>query len=91
MTIYWLTAGGGVKPALYNGDMKPMVVFGQDGYVLHGDLFGRGKEEVIIITPQTAYIYSGTPYDLSETPSQKAIPQIKRLYASTLYPGGEYR
>ncbi|HCA69047.1 MAG TPA: hypothetical protein DEP17_01120, partial [Lachnospiraceae bacterium] len=83
--------GGGVNPTLYNGEMEPVVVFGEDGYVLHGDLFGRGIEDVIIYNSKNAYIYSGTPYDLSEASKPEAIPQIKRLYASTLYPGGEYR
>ncbi len=83
--------GGGVNPTLYNGEMEPVVVFGKDGYVLHGDLFGRGIEDVIIYNSKNAYIYSGTPYDLSEASKPEAIPQIKRLYASTLYPGGEYR
>ena len=83
--------GGGVNPTLYNGEMEPVVVFGEDGYVLHGDLFGRGIEDVIIYNSKNAYIYFGTPYDLSEASKPEAIPQIKRLYASTLYPGGEYR
>ena len=82
--------GGGVNPTLYNGAMEPVVVFGADGYVLHGDLFGRGAEEVIVYSHETAYIYSGTPYDLNAPVSHKPIPQTRRLYASTLYPGGQY-
>ncbi len=82
--------GGGVKPTLYNGDMEAVLVFGEDGYVLHGDLFGRGMEDVIVYTGKTAYIYSGTFYDLKQAPSGKAIPQTRRQYAATLYPGGEY-
>ncbi|NLK75859.1 MAG: hypothetical protein GX288_11315 [Clostridiales bacterium] len=82
--------GGGVNPTLYNGKMEPVVTFGEDGYVLHGDLFGRGIEDVIVYTADKAFIYSATPYDLTEEPSYKAIPQPKRLYSSTLYPGGEY-
>lgn len=82
--------GGGVNPALYDGDGNIVVEFGADGYVLHGDLFGRNKEDVIVYTPEKAYIFSGTEYDLSDKPSGVAIPQIKRLYSSTLYPGGEY-
>lgn len=82
--------GGGVNPTLYNGDMEPAITFPVDGYVIHGDLFGRGREDVIIYDSQTAYIYSGTDYNMEEEPSGVAIPQVKRLYASTLYPGGEY-
>ncbi|MFR6334197.1 MAG: hypothetical protein ACLUOI_39125 [Eisenbergiella sp.] len=35
-------------PALYDGNGEAAVTFSNDGYVLHGDLFGRGKEDVII-------------------------------------------
>lgn len=81
--------GGGVKPTLYDGNMNPIVTFPEDGYVVHGDLFGRGIEDAIIYANNTVWIYSGTDYDLSLPPSGKRIPHIKRLYASTLYPGGE--
>lgn len=80
--------GGGELPALYDGDMQKVVVFPHDGYVIHADLFGRGKEDVIVYDKSTAWICSGTPYDLSRMSSGKLIPQVKRLYASTLYPGG---
>ncbi|MBQ8640219.1 MAG: hypothetical protein IJ468_13770 [Lachnospiraceae bacterium] len=80
--------GGGVTPGLYDGEMNRVVSFANDGYVLHGDLFGRGKEDVIIYSKDTAWIYSGTAYDVSQEPSGKPIPQTKRLIASTLYPGG---
>lgn len=82
--------GGGINPTLYNGLMEEVVTFPVDGYVLHGDLFGRDIEDVIIYDKCKAYIYSGTPYNLEEEPSGKAIPQKKHHYASTLYPGGEY-
>ncbi len=57
-------------------------------YVLHGDLFGRGIEDVIVYGDKEAVIYSGTFADVHEKPSGKPIPQPKRLYSSTLYPGG---
>jgi outer membrane protein assembly factor BamB len=82
--------GGGVMPALYNGKMEEVVSFSQDGYVIHGDLFGRGIEDAIVYDDKWAYIYSGTEYNLEDVPSGKPLPQVKRLYASTLYPGGEY-
>lgn len=81
--------GGGVMPGLYDGTGQMVVSFPLDGYVVHADLFGRGAEEVIVYTPEEARIYSGTPYDLTAAPSGKAIPQTRRLWASTLYPGGE--
>ena len=80
--------GGGELPALYDGHMQKVVTFPHDGYVIHADLFGRGKEDVIVYDKNTAWICSGTPYDLSQAPSGKPIPQTKRLYSSTLYPGG---
>lgn len=81
--------GGGVNPGLYDGTGNIVISFPEDGYVLHGDFFGRGKEDVLIYTPEKAYVYSSTKYDLSEAPSGRPIPQSRRLYASTLYPGGE--
>lgn len=81
--------GGGVNPGLYDGTGKAVITFPEDGYVIHGDLFGREIEDVLIYTPQKAYVYSGTKYDLTQKPSGKAIPQTRRLYTSTLYPGGE--
>lgn len=81
--------GGGVKPGLYDGEGNAVVSFPEDGYVIHGDLFGRGKEEALIYTPDRAFVYSGTGYDLREQPSGKPVAQSRRLYASTLYPGGE--
>lgn len=82
--------GGGVMPALYDGEMKAVVTFPEDGYVLSGDLFGRGCEEAVIYAGGTAWIYSGLPYDLAQKPSGRAIPQTGRLYRSTLYPGCVY-
>lgn len=80
--------GGGELPALYDGHMQKVVTFPYDGYVVHADLFGRGKEDVIVYDKNTAWICSGTPYDLSQTSFDKPIFQTKRLYSSTLYPGG---
>ena len=81
--------GGGVTPALYDGAGNPVVVFPEDGYVIHGDLFGRGMEEVLIYSKDTAWVYSAVDFDLSQVPSGKPVFQEKRLYRSTLYPGGE--
>jgi len=82
--------GGGVMPGLYNRLGEKVISFPRDGYVLHGDLFGRGKEEVLIYSKEKVWIFSGTWYDLSQKSSGIALKQPKRLYSSTLYPGGEY-
>lgn len=83
---------GGVNPGLYDRDLKMVAEFpkgeGKGDYVLHGDLFGRGIEDVIVYGDKEAVIYSGTYTDVSETPKGNAIPQPKRLYSVTLYPGG---
>lgn len=79
--------GGGECPALYDGHMNKIVEFPYDGYVLHGDLFGRGIEDVITYTKEKACIYSGTVCSL-DTKGDGPIKQTKRMYSSTLYPGG---
>lgn len=81
--------GGGVMPGLYSGNGDMAVLFPEDGYVIHADLFGRGKEDVIVYSFDRASIFSGTPYDLNEKPSGKQLEQVRRLYSSTLYPGGD--
>lgn len=83
--------GGGVTPALYDGEMNRVISFPEDGYVLHGDLLGRGIEDVVIYSKEKAWIYTGTAFDLSAPPSGNPVPQSKRLSHSTLYPGGEYQ
>ncbi len=84
--------GGGVNPGLYDHEFNMTVEFpiGPDKgeYVLHGDLFGRGIEDVIVYGDKEALIYSGTFIDVKDKPSGKKLPQTRRLYSSTLYPGG---
>ena len=70
--------------------MEAVLTFPEDGYVLSADLFGRGCEDAVIYAKGTAFIYSGKPYDLSQAPSGKQLPQTKKLYQSTLYPGCVY-
>ena len=83
--------GGGVNPTLYNGEGEEVITFSEDGYVLHGDLFGRGMEDVIVYSAGQAWIYSGTPLDVRQAATGKAAKQPIRLSRSTLYPGGEIR
>jgi len=87
--------GGGVKPALYSGrvsggEVEAVLTFPEDGYVISGDLFGRGCEEAVIYAEGRAWIYSGIPYDLGQAPSGRAVLQTGKLYRSTLYPGCVY-
>lgn len=81
--------GGGVYPALVDGHMNTVVEFPADGYAVHADLFGGGTEQVVIYDNEAASIFSSRPVDWSAAPSGRALPQSKRLYSSTLYPGGE--
>ncbi|MGM0879756.1 MAG: hypothetical protein ACQEXQ_01810 [Bacillota bacterium] len=82
--------GGGVYPTIYDGRMNPVVQFPANGYAVHADLLGRGTEQVIIYNDLTASIYSSQFAELAEQPSGgRQLPQPKRLYSSTLYPGGE--
>ena len=84
--------GGGEAPGLYDHKGVKAVEFpmGESAYeyVLHGDLFGRGAEDVIVYSEKEARIYSGTALDPSVSFAPKPLPQPKRLYSSTLYPGG---
>ncbi|MCZ8511060.1 FG-GAP-like repeat-containing protein [Paenibacillus filicis] len=81
--------GGGVTPSLIDGFMRTVAVFPEDGYVVHGDLFGTGREQVIVYNRSEAFIYSDEPTGLEPKQGARQLPQPKRLYSSTLYPGGE--
>ena len=81
--------GGGINPTLYDGYMNPVVQFPVDGYVVYADLLGRGLDNVVIYDDEKAYIFASEQYSLSDF-NRKKRPQEKRLYAVTLYPGGEY-
>ncbi|MDQ0112735.1 rhamnogalacturonan lyase family protein [Paenibacillus harenae] len=81
--------GGGVYPALYDGYMNRVVQFPSHGYAVHADLLGKGHEQVIIYNDERVSIYSSQAVDLAEAPNGRALQQPKRLYSSTLYPGGE--
>lgn len=81
--------GGGVHPALYDGHMNITAEFPSNGYAVHVDLLGSGTEQVIIYNDAAAVIYSGKPAHLADAPSGRPLKQSKRLYSSTLYPGGQ--
>ncbi|MDF2937302.1 MAG: hypothetical protein K0Q90_2675 [Paenibacillaceae bacterium] len=81
--------GGGVFPSLYDGNMNVVATFPTEGYVVHGDLLGSGKEMAIVYTDDQAVVYASAPADLSQSAAKGPLSQPKRLYSSTLYPGGE--
>ncbi|WP_248927849.1 hypothetical protein [Paenibacillus hamazuiensis] len=82
--------GGGVFPALYDGHMNVVVQFPAEGYAAHADLLGAGSEQVIIYDHETVSIFSSRKKDLARSASGRPLKQTKRLYSSTLYPGGEW-
>lgn len=81
--------GEAVLPALYDGHMNIVAEFAEQGYAVHGDLLGSGTEQVIIYTDELAAVYAGEPLPLLAVHPGQPLPQPKRLYSSTLYPGGE--
>ncbi|WP_436923169.1 hypothetical protein [Halosimplex amylolyticum] len=80
--------GGGTNPTLYDGHLDPVVTFPEDGYLIHGDLLGRGTEQVIVLDDGTAHVFGDEEVSL-DAPGDGPLPQPKRLANSTLYPGGE--
>ncbi|HKM16614.1 MAG TPA: hypothetical protein VJ064_00120, partial [Limnochordia bacterium] len=81
--------GRDVLPGIYDGYLNKIVEFPVQGLAVHGKLVEQGSECVIIYNQEQAHVYAGKWHDLSET-SGRPLPQDKRLYNSTLYPGGEY-
>jgi hypothetical protein len=79
------------KPALYNGFVEKMVSF-NEGYMMAGDVNGDGRDEIIIFTESSAYIYSYSSVDLTKASAgcPAPRPQEKRHYLFTRYWGGEY-
>lgn len=83
--------GGGIMPALYNGDIEPVYTFNQEGYCYYGDVTGCGTTDVVIVTGGVAYIYGSSQKDLTQPKGQvPLVSKDKRQYRSTLYMGGEY-
>lgn len=82
--------GGGAGPALIDGYMNPVVTFPVDGYAAHADLTGDGRERVLICDGYTVHVFGGGPAALTARRPRVTLPQPKRLYSATLYPGGEY-
>lgn len=81
--------GFGVFPALYDGYLNKVVEFPMRGLVVHAELVENGPECVIVYNQEEAKVFAGRMHDLSAA-SGRPMPQSKRLYNSTLYPGAEY-
>ncbi|MFD1956030.1 hypothetical protein ACFSL6_18095 [Paenibacillus thailandensis] len=81
--------GGGVYPSLYDGHMNVVAEFREDGYVVHADLLGSGTEQVIVYGDTKASVFAESRIGLAAKHPGRALPQPKRLYSSTLYPGGQ--
>lgn len=82
--------GGGVNPTLYDGYMREIVTFPVDGYAAHADLTGSGREQVLIYDNQAVHVFAAETMNLEPKQPGLTLKQPRRLYASTLYPGGEY-
>jgi len=80
----------GLLPGLYDGYGQRVVTFPTDGNVMFADLLGHGRQDVIVYTDETAWIYSSEKCDVSKSVAGQALPQSKRLSHTTLYPGGEF-
>jgi hypothetical protein len=81
--------GDGLNPTLYDGYLNPVVRFPVDGYLVHGDLVGSGREQVLILDDDaTVHVFGDEEVDLS-APGDGPRHQPKNLATSTLYFGGQ--
>lgn len=81
--------GGGIMPTLYNHKLEPVISFPKEGYILFGDIFDEGKEDVVIYSDGELCIYSSRMSDINKVPSGTALKQTKRLSHQTVYFGAE--
>jgi hypothetical protein len=81
--------GGGTNPTLYDGCLDPVVSFPVDGHVVHGDLLGRGREQVLVMDDGMVHVFGSEETSLDPPADGGPLAQPKNLATSTLYPGGE--
>jgi hypothetical protein len=81
--------GGGTNPTLYDGHLDPVVTFPVDGHVVHGDLLGRGRGQVLVVDDGTAHVFGAEETGLDAPADGDPLAQPMNLATSTLYPGGE--
>ena len=80
-------------PTIYNIKGEAVANFPHPGenieFIMHADLGGDEKEEVIVYNETTAWIYSNGDCDLSAPPRKPSLPQNRRLFNWTIYSGWE--
>ncbi|MEO6097569.1 MAG: hypothetical protein ABIW76_18710 [Fibrobacteria bacterium] len=80
-------------PTIYDGDGNPVATFPHPGsnidFLIHADLCGDEKEEVVVYSASTAWIFANGGCDLAAPPRQAALPQNRRLYNWSIYSGWE--
>ncbi|MNC62254.1 hypothetical protein D3C75_1122610 [compost metagenome] len=69
--------------------MNVVAAFPTEGYVVHGDLLGHGTQQAVVYNDTEAVVFASSPVDVNVSAAGHPLPQPKRLYSSTLYPGGE--
>jgi hypothetical protein len=80
-------------PTIYDGDGIAVATFPHPGgytdFLIHADLCGDAKEEVVVYNETTAWIFANGGCDLSAPPRRAVQPQNRRLYNWTIYSGWE--
>jgi hypothetical protein len=81
------------SPTIYTIKGEAVATFTHPGenidFVMHADLGGDEREEVIVYNETTAWIYSNGDCDLTAPPSKPSLPQNRRLFNWTIYSGWE--
>jgi hypothetical protein len=81
--------GGGILPGLYDDQLKPVVSFPREGYILFADIFDEDKEDVVIYGNGLLSIYGSRKSDVHKPSSGTPLKQTKRLSHQTVYFGAE--
>ncbi len=80
-------------PTIYDGDGNAIETFEHPGsyvdFLIHGNICGDKREEVIVFSEEEAWIFSNGGCDLTQPPEGEGIPQNRRWYNWTIYSGWE--
>lgn len=79
-------------PTIYGPEGAAVATFAHPGsrvteIVMHADLCGDEREEMVIYNESTAWFYSNGPCDLAAPARRKTLPQNRRLYNWSVYSG----